>query len=333
MVENKKIVIEELAKFGLITTVNEQAKSLINQQNSTWELAANNYSALKRIQTKTFDFGHFKILAQFNAERIRSSAAKTDAKSIAERPCFLCLENLPEIQKGIVIQNKYLLLVNPFPIFSKHFTISEINHKPQQIKNHFADLLELSSVLPDFTVFYNGPKCGASAPDHFHFQAGEKGLLPIEAEFENLSSENSEVLIQTEKIKVVAVENFSRRFIGFVSADKNQILDIFKKIYSGLESGQNEEPMMNILCNSENGIWRVILFPRQKQRPSHFFRTNEKQIMISPAAVELGGLLVLPREEDFNKITKKEIEEIYGEVTIDSATFKKLIKKLKEKAE
>lgn len=333
MLENKIIAPDELVKFGNVKNINEQAFSLVIQQRSVWEVANTNYKALNGIQTKTFDFGHFKILAQFNAGRIRSSAAKTDAKSIADRPCFLCVENLPEVQKGIVFQDKYLILVNPFPIFPKHFTIPSFNHTPQQIKNHFADMLDLSAVLTGFTVFYNGPKCGASAPDHFHFQAGEKGLLPVEQEFLNLEENYSEVLIQTEKIKVIAVENYLRQFVAFISADKNEVERIFEKVYSMLETGQNEEPMLNVLCNFENGTWRVILFPRQKQRSSHFFRTDEKQIIVSPAAVELGGLLVLPREEDFNKITENDIAEIFGEVTMDFTTFKKLTKKLKVKEE
>lgn len=330
MLENKIIALGDLAKFGNIASINDQAGSLVTQQCSVWEIAAKNYAGLNNIQTKTFDFGHFKVISQFNAERIRSSAAKTDAKSIAERPCFLCIENLPEVQKGIVFQNKYLILVNPFPIFSKHFTISSLNHTPQLIKNHFTDLLELSAVLPDFTVFYNGPECGASAPDHFHFQAGEKGMLPVETEFKNLAESDFEVLIQTVKIKVVAVENHLRRFVVFISADKSETENIFEKVYSILDTGQYEEPMLNILSNFENGKWRVILFPRQKQRPSHFFRTDEKHIMISPAAVELGGLLVLPREEDFKKITKKDIEDIFEEVTINRVAFNKLILNLKE---
>ncbi|NCB07149.1 MAG: DUF4922 domain-containing protein, partial [Bacteroidia bacterium] len=236
-----------------------------------------------------------------------------------------CLENLPAEQKGILFQNKYLILANPYPIFHQHLTISKTEHHPQEIYPHFADLLNLSRNLPGFTIFYNGPQCGASAPDHFHFQAVKKEELPVEKEFEILENEYAETLFQTKKTKVIAVENYLRRMIAFISDDKNEIRENFEKIYkaSGIQNG--EEPMMNILCNFENEKWRVIFFPRGKQRPSHFFETGEKQIIVSPATVEMGGILVLPRENDFKKITKNNIAEIYNEVTIDNEKFETLI--------
>ena len=324
----KTISLTELAHFGLVDNLNEQAKSLVTQQKATWETAGKNYEAINRVQNKTFNFGHFNIITQFNPGRIRSSAAKTDAKSISERPCFLCIENLPVAQKGFIFQNKYLILTNPFPIFPVHLTISKITHTQQEILPHFSDLLELSCNLNDFSVFYNGPQCGASAPDHFHFQAVEKNSLPIETEFTYLENHFSEILLQNEKIKIIAVEKYLRRFMAIVSENKNEIEKGFQYIYHNLETGNGEEPMMNILCSFQDGKWRVLIFPRDKQRPSHYFKTNEEQITVSPAAVEMGGVLVLPEEEDFLKITKKEIMEIYEEVTIACESYKKLKKAL-----
>lgn len=328
MLKQKIISLQELKNFGSIRNLTEQAKSLVGQQKTTWEIARKNFEALDRIKTKTFDFGHFKIITQFNPERIRSSAAKTDAKTIAGRPCFLCVKNLPQEQKGILFRDKYLILANPFPVFKTHLTISNLKHTPQLIENYFGDLLDLSKVLSDFTVFYNGPQCGASAPDHFHFQAGIKGMLPIEEEFQILEKNHSEILFQKNNIKIIAVENYLRRFVAIVSEDKMEIEKQFKKIIRFLDIGKNDEPMFNVLCNFENGKWRIIIFPREKQRPSHFFRTDEKQIIVGPAAVELGGVLVLPRKEDFEKITKKEVIEIYEEVTINNKSFKKLKEQL-----
>lgn len=327
----KKIISpSELSKFGMIDNLNEQAKSLVLQQKATWEIAGKNYEALTRVQTKTFDFGHFRIVTQFNPERIRSSAAKTDAKSISERLCFLCSENLHIEQKGIVFQNSYLVLTNPFPIFPIHLTISKLEHTPQVILGHFSDLLELSESLTDFTLFYNGPQCGASAPDHFHFQAVIKNSLPIEDEFSVLDDQFSETIFQSDKLKIVAVENFLRSFIAIVSEDKAEIKEKFKFMYNNLDSEKGEEPMLNMICNFQEGKWRLIIFPREKQRPSHFYRTKEYQLLVSPAAVEMGGVLVLPGEEDFMKITKKEIVEIYREVTIQPEAFHHVILRLKE---
>ncbi|MGC9355923.1 MAG: DUF4922 domain-containing protein, partial [Mariniphaga sp.] len=172
MLKEKTIAPGELRKFGRAENLNEQAKTLVAQQKAAWEMASKNYAALKSVQTRTFDFGHFEIVVQFNPERIRSSAAKTDTKSIAERPCFLCLKNLPPEQKGIPFGEDYLILTNPFPIFQTHLTIPHLHHTSQQITGFFPDMLRLSRKLNGFTVFYNGPQTGASAPDHFHFQAG-----------------------------------------------------------------------------------------------------------------------------------------------------------------
>ena len=118
---------------------------------------------------------------QFNPGRYISTSAKVDEKSINDRKCFLCPANLPEEQKGILYEEEYLILGNPFPIFPEHFTIPNINHVPQQIKNNFPLMLKLTKDLSKhYVVLYNGPKCGASAPDHFHFQAGTKNFMPIE---------------------------------------------------------------------------------------------------------------------------------------------------------
>jgi ATP adenylyltransferase/5',5'''-P-1,P-4-tetraphosphate phosphorylase II len=328
MLYEKIITPFELSKFGLVNNLNEQAKSLVMQQKATWETASKNYQALNGIQTKTFDFGHFKIQTQFNSERIRSSAAKTDAQSISERPCFLCVDNLPAVQKGILFQDKYLILANPFPIFPVHLTLSKQEHTPQQILGHFSDFLELSRNLSDFTLFYNGPQCGASAPDHFHFQAVIKNSLPIECEYNPLENQFAEILFQNEKTKIITVEHYLRHFIGIVSEDKEEIAEKFDSIYKSMESKSNEEPMMNILCSFQDKKWCVIIFTREKQRPSHFYRTDEFKLLVSPAAVEMGGVLVLPGKEDFLKITKKEIEEIYREVTIDRSKFKDIVRRL-----
>ena len=324
MSKSKIISTEELSKYGLTKDLNEKVLALVEHQKANWELAHNNYAALEKIQNKTFDFGHFKIQVQFNTERIRSSAAKTDAKSISERPCFLCLENLPGEQKGILLKDKYIILINPFPIFSQHIVINGLKHVDQQILPYFTDLLDLSKNLPGFNVFYNGPKCGASAPDHFHFQAIGKGNLRVEQEFESLLNMHSEVLVRDKNVKIVAVDNYLRKFVAIISSEKNLLEEIFKQIYNLLDLKNGEEPMMNILSSFVGNEWRIIIFPREKQRPSHFFRDGENKIVVGLATVEMGGILVLPREEDFKKITKTEIEEIYNEVTLNSLDFNRL---------
>ncbi|MFW6246542.1 MAG: DUF4922 domain-containing protein, partial [Tangfeifania sp.] len=308
---------------------NEQAKALVAQQKATWEMADKNYHGLSRIQTRTFNFDFFKIQVQFNPERIRSSAAKTDAKSIAERPCFLCLKNLLPEQKGIPFKDDYLILTNPFPIFPLHLTIPHLEHTPQRIHDFFGDMLDLSRELSDFTVFYNGPQTGASAPDHFHFQAGNNGLLPIEKEYTTLLNNYAEILLHNNDLTVFSVTNYLRRFIAVQSANSAVIQNIFHRIFELLPAETGKEPLLNILCTYKNGAWQVIIFPREKQRPSHFYREGEERIVVGPASVELGGVLILPRFDDFEKINQKTIEEIYDEVTIGKEVFLQIQQRIK----
>lgn len=329
MTNTKIISLRELSDYGPVENLNEQVLALVAQQKATWKTAANNLEALNRVQTKPFDFGHFKITTQFNPERIRSSAAKTDKKSLAKRPCFLCVQNLPEEQKGIPVLGKYLVLVNPYPIFPQHIVINGLEHVSQQIQSYFDDLLDLSANLSGFTVFYNGPKCGASAPDHFHFQAIGKGNLMVEKEFEQLAQNHAEVLVNNENVKILTVENYLRKFVAIISPNKQILKQNFEHIYRLLDLKNGEEPMMNLLCNFDGNEWRIILFPREKQRPSHFQMEGEDKIVVGPASVEMGGILVLPREEDFIKITSKEIAEIYNEVTISHERFAHLISRIK----
>lgn len=321
MIDEILIRQEELAEYGPAETISQQAYTLVKQQGVTWPLAGANYAALSKVQTRIFDFGHFQIVAQHNPGRMRSSAAQTDARSIQSRPCFLCMQNLPEAQKGILYADNYIILSNPFPIFQWHLTIPHLRHLPQEIDGFLGDMLDLSRNLPDMVVFYNGPECGASAPDHFHFQAGNKGLLPLEKEIELLERQYSETLFNDNHLKIYAVENYLRRFVSIKSKNKELILKAFKILLEILPS-HNHEPMLNILSYYDNNKWRLIIFPRAKQRPSHFFNQGKDQIIIGPAAVELGGILVLPRPEDFEKISHQIIREIFDEITVGEEVFK-----------
>lgn len=163
--------------------MNQTIHHLLTGQLASWETARNNYAALSGVRVKELNVNGILYKVQFNPARIVSSGAKVDAKSILERKCFLCPANLPPVQKGIPFGGHYNILVNPFPIFPRHLTVPELAHTPQRIATRFTDMLELAEALTDYTIFYNGPKCGASAPDHAHFQAGNKGFMPIEKDW------------------------------------------------------------------------------------------------------------------------------------------------------
>lgn len=312
-------------------SLTEKVGELIAQQKTDWPLFRDNLAGMAKIESKNYSFGEFQITAQFNPERIRSSAAKTDEASIRERPCFLCEKNRPKEQRGIDFQGRYSILVNPYPIFPEHLTIPLNEHLPQRIEPYFADMLLLSSQLPGFTVFYNGPKCGASAPDHFHFQAGTAGFMPADTEFEKILSLYGELLFQDKQIVIRSVGNeYLRKFILLSSPSEQELARRFKQILRILEQrGQEDEPMMNILSACRNGIWTVIIFPRDRQRPRQFFEKGEKQIVMSPASVEFGGLAVLPRKEDFDKLTGNDLADIYAQVTINDSDFEQLKKTIK----
>ncbi|MCK3683420.1 DUF4922 domain-containing protein [Maribellus sp. YY47] len=303
----------------------EQVLQLLTEQKEGWPLATKNFAGLEKVRTRAFNFDEVEINVQFNPERIVSSAAKVDAKSIEARPCFLCSANRPKEQRGIVI-GSYSVLVNPFPIFPQHFTIVEAEHVPQQIKGRLGDMLELAFSLQGFTLFYNGPKCGASAPDHFHFQAGNRGFMPIEDELEKLKNGASQKLNYL-KSDVWAVKDGLRNFLLLESAEKDVLEKDFQKIYENLEAAE-EEPMMNILAFYEGGKWKVIVFPRAIHRPAQYFAEGEGNILISPASVDMGGVLITPLEKDFDKITQEDISDIFKQVLYSKSAFNQLIQKL-----
>ena len=310
------------------------AKLLLQTQINEWDKLDEGYKNLSTIKTKSFWFNGFKIKIQFNAGRIFSTSAKVDVDSIKNRSCFLCEKNLPEEQKGIKLLENYLFLCNPYPVFPEHFTIATVNHKPQEISSSFSDIIMLSKLLSDkYTVIYNGPQCGASAPDHLHFQAGTKYFMPIENDFHSIKNEFGDTVLNNEKLSITAVDDGLRRFISLESNDDRILLKAFNNIcdiYSELNS-ISDEPMVNLICNfDEEYGWRVIVFLRSKHRPSHYYLEGENRIIFSPAAIDLGGVCITPIEKDFEKIDKKLLKEMFDEVSLNKDSFDNITSTLKK---
>lgn len=313
-------------------SLSEKVKRLLVQQKESWPLLRRNDAALGRMASRSFSFGEFQVIARFNPERIRSSAAKTDEESVRKRACFLCSHNRPNEQQGIDFNGKYTILINPFPIFHEHLTVPLNGHLPQEIRPYFPDMLELGRQLPDFTIFYNGPRCGASAPDHLHFQAGTGKVMPTDLELDRITALHGELLFQDRQIIIHAVgQAYLRKFIVLWSASADELTRRFGQIMEILEErGQEGEPMVNILSAYRDGYWHVILFPRDLQRPRQFFEEGGRRLIISPASVELGGLAILPRKEDFEKLTKADLADIYSQVTMNERDFKWVRKKIQQ---
>ena len=269
--------------------MNKEVNDLLDRQLATWETARRNYDALSGVRVKELNVHGVPYKVQFNPARIVSSGAKVDAQSIKERRCFLCAANRPAEQEGILFRGHYEILVNPFPIFPRHLTVPETGHLPQLIANRFADMLELARELTDFTIFYNGPRCGASAPDHAHFQAGSRG---------------------------------SRTTLVINTDDAGEASRLFQAIYQSLLVPEgDEEPMMNVLAFYESAHWTVFVFPRAKHRPACYTAEGNARLLSSPASVDLGGVFITPVEQDFQKITADNVAQILSEVCLSPETF------------
>ena len=303
--------------------LNNQLKSLLTEQKENWELARTNFEGLKTVRTKSFDFGDFEVKVQFNPARIVSSGAKVDAKTIAERKCFLCTENRPAEQTA-VDAGDYLVLVNPFPIFPEHFTIPRKEHVDQQIKPYFADMLELAEALDDYLIFYNGPRCGASAPDHMHFQAGTKDFLPLVNDYKRLKDTHAQLLVESENFQLFNFNNYLRTVYCIESTDVESAKDAFEKLYThfqqisllALPKGEGAEPMLNIVCTFEGGKWFTFVLPRKTFRPWQYTAEGDQQLLVSPATVEICGIFITPIEAHFEKITKEDVESILEQASL-----------------
>ncbi|KAA6324647.1 hypothetical protein EZS27_026049 [termite gut metagenome] len=306
---------------------NLSSSEILDAQLAVWETARNNYAALSQVEEKQLEVNGYTYKVQFNPARIISSAAKVDDTSIRERKCFLCSSNRPPEQKGINFNNHYSILVNPYPIFPCHFTIAEHEHTEQRILPRFSDMIDLADTLNDCVIFYNGPQCGASAPDHAHFQAGSKGFLPIEK-----GLQTNEVATYGKAILKVS-DDILRPALCIESTDKADVVKLFHLIYSTLETqiSNSNEPMMNIVARYENCTWTVCLFLRAKHRPSCYFAKGKEHLLISPASVDLGGVFITPLENDFRKITASNIAAILKEIGISPVGLQKLIQQIKKR--
>ena len=298
--------------------LNIEVSQLLDRQVREWPLAAANYAALAHVETRQLSINGYDFTIQFNPARITSSFANTDPQAIQQRPCFLChrpteQESLPyTTQNG----NGYLILCNPFPIFPRHFTIIDSTHTDQLIWGRIEDMLELAEQLIDFVLLYNGPRSGASAPDHFHFQAGNKGILPIQMLVESSAS----------------IERYPASTFVLESEETSSLAASFHLFYSILQKvvPQEPEPMLNILCWKTGSKYYLALFPRKLHRPTQYFAEGNSRILLSPGAVDLGGILITPLEKDFCKLTPSDIIDIFHQLSISSDTFNQIVNLFKE---
>ena len=391
-------------------SLSERVMALLDHQRKHWPMLVEGYESLKTVETRSFEFDGFVMTVQCNPGRIVSSSAKVDDRSIRERRCFLCMDNLPSEQRG-VDYGDYILLCNPFPIFRDHLTIAHMRHIPQRIRGAFGPMLDLARGLGErFTLFYNGPRCGASAPDHLHFQAGERGFMPMDIDWERMVDRQGEWVIDDSRLRAARVDDGLRRYVILESGDKAALEDRFERLYRSFaevtasmggsrdtgatgsrdtgtagsrdtgtagsretkatgnvgteaagskatgadgtkdigaagssETGSSveneghgitrgnrgdEEPMLNILVSREPDRWRVIVFLRRKHRPDRYFLEGEEKMVFSPAAVDFGGVCILPVRRDFERITAGDLRSMFREVSAGPQVLDEVVRRM-----
>ena len=281
------------------------------------------------MKTKQFDNG---LKVQFNPARIVSAGAKTDKATIAKRPCFLCKDNRPKVQTSVSFGETFDILVNPFPILPVHFTIAARQHQLQLIQEHYADLHKLSDKYPKLMFFSNGPKCGASAPDHLHYRGGTSGMLPVQEMWSKLDATAQPLLSINKAEGIFEIVDFAYPAIAIKSRSVENDARLFSIVYNSLPQQADEaEPMMNIVVWKEGLNTVSVVFPRRKHRPDCYSKEGDEQYLISPGALDMGGLLILPRQTDFERIDERLLMEVMKEVVLPTEAMQEVTKKIRNK--
>lgn len=298
-----------------------------NRQLEVWTDARHRFRDLKHVETRQFSD---QLKLQWNPARIVSTGAKIDKKTLGERPCFLCDKNRPKEQMSKQIDEKFHLLVNPFPILPVHFTIPARKHQPQLIYKNYGEMHRFISLHSDLMVFYNGPKCGASAPDHLHFQAGTNGILPLQTNWQRLSRNLTDIISLNDEEKISVVRDFIVPAFVIISKSAESDEALFRRLYKAMpQRGDETEPMMNIISWRKGEEFISAVIPREKHRPEAYFAEGDAQFVVSPGALDMSGLIITPREEDFRKLTEEKALSLLQECGVSEEKMNAIIAKLK----
>jgi hypothetical protein len=311
---------------GASLSLPDLVAGFLTDQKRSWPALAAGYAALKAVRMREICGDGLAVRVQFNPQRIVSMGAPVDPESIRRRPCFLCLEHLPGEQRAILYRGEYLILCNPAPIFPGHLTIVHIRHLPQSLPDHLGIFLRLAEDFgPRMTVFYNGPRCGASAPDHLHFQAAPAGLMPLEEAVQD--PRNRARVLRRNGVTICRTEGLGRGALVVEGGDEEGVAAAIGEIFAALDRLMPSagEPMANVLGVHTGELWRLILFPRLKHRPDAYFREGKGRLLVSPGAVDMGGLLITSREEDFRAMNPELLRGIFRETAFDDARIDALL--------
>jgi hypothetical protein len=293
-----------------------EVEELFTRQLREWPQLAKGVEGLARATTRPVRIDWFDVYVRHIPHRMVSTTASVDRESVAKRPCFLCAANLPAEEEGLRFDENFTIYCNPFPIVDRHLTIAHREHGAQLIANQFGNMLDIAAALPKYFVVYNGPECGASAPDHMHFQAGSRELFPIEKD--------------TAALTGVRVPNYARNVFVLRGRDRSALIDRMDRAIDLLSeiTGKRPEPLVNIAVFHERGEWVAYLFPRRKHRPQVYY---SGELTVSPASIDLCGIFVVPLAKDFETITGDAIAAIFREVTLPDDQFREVAEKLESK--
>ena len=301
-----------------------------NRQLEKWDDARRRYHDLRNVKTRELVVGASSFHVQWNPARMVSTGASIDKKTLAERPCFLCEQNRPKEQFKKSIDSQYDLLVNPYPILPIHFTIPNVKHVPQLIREAYGEIHKLLEEYPELMVFYNGPKCGASAPDHAHFQAGTSGTLPLQKSWKRLSHHLTKIVSLNDDEDISLIEEYPCPAMLIRSRSQYGDEQLFRRLYEAMPLRADEvEPMMNIVSWRYRDEYLSVVFLRSKHRPDCYYAEGDEQYIISPGALDMAGLFITPRQEDFERLTPERALSILAEVSLDKKELEQLIDRLK----
>jgi hypothetical protein len=287
--------------------------SLFENQRQSWPRLARGVEGLANAQTRRTRIDWFDVFVRHIPHRVASTTAPVDRESVAKRPCFLCAGNLDPEERGVPFNEDYTIYCNPFPIIDHHLTIVYGKHENQHIAGQAGTMLDLAAALPGYFVVYNGPECGASAPDHMHFQAGLRESFPIEKEMAAVNG--------------VCVGKYARNLFVFRDSDRSALTDKIDRTIELLAAVTHKrpEPLINIAIFHQSREWTVYLFPRGKHRPQVYY---SGELTVSPASIDLCGLFVVPLAKDFERISGNDIDSIFREVTLPDALCKEVAAQL-----
>ena len=299
----------------------QELDKFINDQLSVWPLAAANFRALKSARTRQLEVDGLLCMVQCNPRRILSSTADTTPQAIAARKCFLCADNRPAEQFHLKFEGRkgrmYNIQVNPYPIFPGHLVIVREEHIPQAIWHHFPDMLDFAMKYREYTVFYNGPGSGASAPDHLHFQAVPRLSMPLERAVDAYLDKPGEVLASVKDATMYRYAGFAEGVFALKATTSKSMAKLFYRLLDCTDKVEGDiEPKFNLFAYCRDGEYRAFVTLRAAKRSHHYYSDGPDHLTISPGAADMAGFFVAPFEEDFEKVTSADLEEMLSEVSI-----------------